>query len=176
MTESVASDAARACAEYLSSSGVFKDARHVAGYACVGRELDPAPLLQIALDADKSVYLPRVKAANSMEFVAWRPGDPIRDNRFGIPEPASGKVAVIAAEDLDLVLVPLLGFDLHGNRLGFGGGFYDRAFTFRRSGNAPPFLCGYAYDDQCCDELEAAEWDVKLDAVVTQSGLRFFSG
>ena len=172
----MANDAARSCAAHLSSSDVFKTARHVAGYACVGRELDPSPLLGIALEAAKSVYLPRIKSGNAMEFVAWRIGDPLQDNRFGIPEPASRSSTVRAADRLDLVLVPLLGFDLRGNRLGFGGGFYDRAFAFRRSRGAPPFLCGYAYDDQCCDALESAQWDVTLDAAVTQSGLRFFSG
>ena len=176
MTESMAGAAAKACADHLSSSDVFKDARHLAGYASVDRELDPTALLRIALEAGKSVYLPRVKEANAMEFVAWRAGDPLRDNRFGIPEPSSRNAAVRAANDLDLVLVPLLGFDMQGNRLGFGGGFYDRAFAFRRLKDAPPFLCGYAYDDQCCDDIQSAEWDVTLDAVVTQSGLRFFSG
>ena len=176
MTESAARSAAHACAEYLSSSGEFRTARHVAGYVSVDRELDPTPLLQMALEEDKSVYLPRVRDSNAMEFVAWRAGDPMRDNRFGIPEPSSQAAAVLAAEAMDLVLVPLLGFDNQGNRLGFGGGFYDRAFAFRRLRDTPPFLCGYAYDDQRCDRLESAEWDVMLDAVVTPSGLRFFSG
>lgn len=176
LTRSEARTAALDCAQHLSSSSEFKTARHIAGYVSVDRELDPQPLLQIALEAAKSVYLPRIRESNGMEFVAWWTGDPLRGNRFGIPEPSSRDAAVFAAEALDLVLVPLLGFDMKGNRLGFGGGFYDRAFAFRRTKEAPPFLCGYAYDGQRCDELEAAEWDVALDAIVTPSGLRFFSG
>jgi len=176
LTQSEARTAALACARHLSSSSAFKTVRHVAGYVSVDRELDPQPLLQRALEAGKSVYLPRIKETNAMEFVAWRAGDPLRNNRFGIPEPSARDAAVFAAEALDLVLVPLLGFDMRGNRLGFGGGFYDRAFAFRRLKGAPPFLCGYAYDGQHCDELEVAEWDVALDAIVTPSGLHFFSG
>ncbi len=175
MTDDAAAAAARACAEHLSSSEAFINAGHVAAYASVDRELDPTPLIQLALAAGKSVYLPRVVTATKMEFVAWRAGEPLANNRFGIPEPVSRDAGVAAPEFLDLVLVPLLGFDMRGNRLGFGGGFYDRAFAFRRSRGAPPLLCGYAYDDQRCITLKTAEWDVALDAIVTQSGLSFFS-
>jgi 5-formyltetrahydrofolate cyclo-ligase len=176
LTQSEARTAALACAQHLSSSREFESAGHVAGYLSVDRELDPQPLLQMALEADKSVYLPRIKQTNAMEFVAWQAGDPLCDNRFGIPEPSLREAVVLSAEALDLVLVPLLGFDMRGNRLGFGGGFYDRAFDFRQLRDAPPVLCGYAYDEQRCDALETAEWDVALDAIVTPSGLRFFSG
>jgi len=175
MTAGAATAAARACAEHLSSSELFRNSGHVAGYASIDRELDPTPLLGLALAAGKSVYLPRVITPTEMEFVAWKTGDPLASNRFGIPEPVSRNAVVRAPESLDLVLVPLLGFDTHGNRLGFGGGFYDRAFAFRHSRGVPPLLCGYAYDDQRCAELQTAEWDVALDAIVTQSGLRFFS-
>ncbi|HKI68383.1 MAG TPA: 5-formyltetrahydrofolate cyclo-ligase, partial [Verrucomicrobiae bacterium] len=176
LTQSEASAAALACAQHLTSSSEFKTAGHIAGYVSVDRELDPQPLLRMALEEAKSVYLPRIRESNGMEFVAWRAGDPLHGNRFGIPEPSSRDAAVFAPEALDLVLVPLLGFDMRGNRLGFGGGFYDRAFAFRRLRSAPPFLCGYAYDGQRCDGLEAAEWDVALDAIVTPSGVHFFSG
>lgn len=175
MSDTAAAAAAQVCAEHLSSSELFRRAGHVAGYASVDRELDPTPLLQLARAAGKSVCLPRVITSTGMEFVDWHAGDLLVSNRFGIPEPVSPDAAVVAPESLDLVLVPLLGFDMQGNRLGFGGGFYDRAFAFRRTRSAPPVLCGYAYDDQRCDTLESAEWDVALDAIVTQAGLHFFS-
>lgn len=169
-----ARDAAAACAGHVEASEAFRQAGHVAGYVAVDRELDPRPLLEKAHAAGKSVYLPRIEGKRGMRFVAWKPDDPLQPNRFGIPEPAAGSGASLEPASLDFVLVPLLGFDGRGNRLGFGGGFYDRAFAFRRERPAPPLLCGYAYADQRCMNLDAAEWDVPLDLAATEKGIESF--
>jgi len=67
------------------------------------------------------------------------------------------------------VLVPLVGFDLSRNRMGMGGGFYDRSFAHRRDNNGKPLLIGVAYDIQQADTVYPEWWDVKLDIIVTES-------
>jgi 5-formyltetrahydrofolate cyclo-ligase len=170
----VAHHAAESAGRHLAASAPFRAAERVAGYVALAGELDPAPLLHAAPGAGKTVYLPRVLDAQHMEFVRWQAGDPLQPGRFGIPEPAPDPTQILAPEALDLVLMPLLGFDAHGNRLGFGGGFYDRAFAFKHDGGACPLLCGYAYAWQETALLTAADWDVRLDAVVTERGMTVF--
>lgn len=159
----------------LESIDAYRNARTIAGYWAVGGEL---PLLAVVAaigrDPRRLFYLPRIAIAAAgepewLEFAPWRSGDPVTLNRFGIPEPEAGGLA--AASALDVVLVPLLGFDRRGHRLGSGGGFYDRSFGFRQSQPAPPLLIGVAF---ACQELEAIEpepWDVDLDWVVTEGGV-----
>lgn len=91
-----------------------------------------------------------------------------RRNRLGIDEPESS--TMINAKWLDIVFLPLVGFDMHGVRLGMGGGYYDRAFAFRRWRKAwhAPRLIGLAYSFQQIAELTATAHDVRLDAVVTE--------
>jgi 5-formyltetrahydrofolate cyclo-ligase len=170
----VARHAAESAGRHLAASAPFRAAEHVAGYVALAGELDPAPLLHTALGTGKAVYLPCVLHAQRMEFVRWQASDPLQPNRFGILEPTPDPTRMLAPEVLDLVLVPLLGFDAHGNRLGFGGGYYDRTFAFKHDGSACPLLCGYAYAWQETAALKAADWDVRLDAVVTERGMTVF--
>lgn len=94
----------------------------------------------------------------------------LRENRLGIDEPEGS--ATIAARWLDLVFLPLLGFDRGGVRLGTGGGFYDRAFAFRQLRRVwhKPRLVGFGYAFQQVEHLTKAPHDVALDAVVTDEG------
>ena len=94
-----------------------------------------------------------------------------RANRLGIQEPQG--LRTIAPRRLDLVLLPLVGFDARGVRLGAGGGYYDRAFAFRRWRRAwhAPRLIGIAYSFQQVDTLTPAAHDVLLAAVVTEKGM-----
>lgn len=167
--------AADASARHLAASSAFRSARRFAGYVALDNELDPAPLIEMGFAAGMEIYLPRVLDARHMEFIRWRPGDRLHENRFGIPEPVPDPARLLAPEALDLVLVPLLGFDSRGNRLGFGAGYYDRAFAFKQAGGARPLLCGYAYAWQETPSLAAADWDVALDAVATERGVTHFT-
>jgi len=92
---------------------------------------------------------------------------------FGIAEPLHGSRGRIPVRHLDSILVPLVGFDRHGHRLGMGAGFYDRALHPRLDRTQPfrrPRLIGIAYSMQQVDRLEPAPWDVALDLVVTERG------
>lgn len=153
----------------------FRRARRIAGFVGTRGELDPMPLLEQADVLHKACYLPVLHPfqAGRLWFCRWRPGDRLLLNRYGIPEPAPGSNRLLPARRLDLIIVPLLGFDAQGHRLGMGGGYYDRslAFVHRLQSARRPFLLGFAHDAQRVDRLDVQPWDVSLDAVVTNLGL-----
>jgi 5-formyltetrahydrofolate cyclo-ligase len=144
----------------------------VAAYAALPWELDAAPLIALAQSRGCRIYLPRIdrrRGSRGMRFVAL--DGRARHNRLGIAEPTGS--ATLAARRLDVVFLPLVGFDRRGLRLGSGGGFYDRAFAFRKLRRAwhAPRLIGLAYSFQQLEHLTAASHDVPLDAVVTEVGV-----
>lgn len=143
----------------------FLRAHRIALYWPADGEIDPRPLLRYALRVGKRVYLPRLRRGNRLQFVRFQQGTPLRRNRFGIPEPLY-RVAVGGA-GLDIVLLPLVGFDRHGGRLGMGGGFYDRTFA-RRAVNRKPLLIGLAHSCQEVAHLPSESWDIPLAGVATE--------
>jgi 5-formyltetrahydrofolate cyclo-ligase len=107
-----------------------------------------------------------------LRFARYRRGDALHANWYGIPEPVHVAAQEIAAADIGLVCVPLLGFDRAGNRLGQGGGFYDRSFDFLlRREAATPLLLGIGFTCQELPALAREAWDVPLAAVMTEDGL-----
>ena len=151
----------------------FLTDRRIAGYWAVGGEL---PLLGVmpGLRARGQVWhLPVVGAGRRLRFAPWRPGQEIAANRYGIPEPVHAQSDALSPSDIDLVLLPLLGFDRRGYRLGFGGGYYDRSFDFlrEREGVGKPVLVGVGYALQEVAAVEAMPWDVRLDYVATEREL-----
>lgn len=145
----------------------------IALYAALPHELDALPLIELARARGCRIYLPRIdraRASRGMRFLEMR--GPMRRNRLGIEEPTHSGAA-IGARWLELVFLPLVGFDRSGLRLGTGGGFYDRAFAFRQLRRVwhAPRLVGLAYSFQELAHLEAAAHDVRMDAVVTERGM-----
>lgn len=141
-------------------------------YASLAEELDTAPLIALARRRGCRIYLPvisRQKSSRTMRFVQMTTQQ--RFNRLGIAEPSGA--ALPGVRHLDIVFVPLVGFDPRGVRLGMGGGYYDRAFAFRRFRTAwhAPRLIGLAYSFQQVERIERAPHDVLLDAVVTERGI-----
>jgi 5-formyltetrahydrofolate cyclo-ligase len=154
----------------------FQRARRIAAYWPADGELDPRPLLNDALARGKAAYLPvlgeRIGArpAVKLRFVRWIAGQTLRPNRFGIPEPARRGRHIRPARQLDLILLPLVGFDSTCNRIGMGGGYYDRTLAYlslRRYWRRPR-LIGVAHECQRVDKIEPRPWDIPLDAVVTE--------
>ena len=137
----------------------------VAGYIAIGDELSPDILLEKLKLAGAAIALPRINDDNKIDFHLWEPGEPLVKGKFGLMEPAAS--APLATPTL--VLVPLLGFDAHGNRLGYGQGHYDRALAaLRETGRA--FACAVAYKAQMLDDLPSEEHDQELDWAVTEKG------
>jgi 5-formyltetrahydrofolate cyclo-ligase len=160
-----------------NADGAFplRAGQRIAVYAALPHELDAAPLIALAQERGCHVYLPRIdrrRASRRMRFIEMR--GPMRHNRLGIEEPTATLAgASLAARWLDIVFLPLVGFDRRGLRLGAGGGFYDRAFAFRQLRRAwhAPRLVGLAYAFQEIGHLTAAPHDVLMDAVVTEEGV-----
>lgn len=144
-------------------------ARRVAIYLACGSEISTAPLLELLTAHKLRVAVPRITADGAMHFEWLAENAPLRRNRHGIHEPAMrGKRARRA--DFDAIIIPLLGFDAHGNRLGAGGGYYDRWLARPRIAQRPRYL-GYAYALQQVQQLPHDAWDIRLDAVITERGI-----
>ncbi len=158
--------AAEAVVPHLLSLAELRSPGYVAGYWAMHGEL-PLHVLQMRLPAGVVWCLPCIQAGGSLRFAPWRPGDPLVSNQFGIPEPDLSPDALLRAEDMAAIVVPLLGFNRAGQRLGMGGGFYDRTLAFRKSAAMPPRLVGVGYATQEVADLPVDDWDVRLDTVVT---------
>lgn len=152
-------------------------ARRVALYLPNDGEIDPTPLIAWLERRGSRVYLPVLKplSTNRLWFVHYHAATPMVANRFGIPEPETRHGAHRArrtpAWALDLILLPLVGFDDRGQRIGMGGGFYDRTLAFTRRPGPRPRLIGLAHDCQRVAALPTAPWDVPLDAIASDARL-----
>ena len=164
--------AAKLVARHVGRLLHLRQGARVALYASLPDELDTSELIALARRRRWQVYLPRIdhrRRGRTMQFVAL--GARQRTNRLGILEPQGSRT--ITPRRLDVVFLPLVGFDARGVRLGAGGGYYDRAFAFRRWRSAwhAPRLIGIAYSFQQLDTITHAAHDVLLDAVVTEKGM-----
>jgi 5-formyltetrahydrofolate cyclo-ligase len=161
LPDSVRTGAAAALADCLP--GLIPSAAKVAGYWPMGSEIDPRPAMQALADRGHLLGLPMVVAGEEpLEFAAWAAGDPLYPGEFGWQPFAD-------APDFgpDVLLVPLVGFDADGYRLGQGGGFYDRTLAAR-----PDVLAiGVAFECQKLAEAPRGPHDMPLDLVVTEAGV-----
>jgi 5-formyltetrahydrofolate cyclo-ligase len=138
----------------------------VSAFASMPDELNVWPLLRRLHGAGVPLALPVVVAKGQpLVFRAWTPGDAMDKGVWDIPEPKADKAAV----EPDILLVPLLAFDAHGGRLGYGGGFYDRTLAGLRA-RKPVTAVGLAYDEQRVDAVPHLDYDQRLDWVLTPSG------
>ena len=160
--------AADTLANQLLALPFLPDSGHVAGYWA----LDGAIALnswQVRLPRSLVYCLPVLHTDNSLRFAPWRPGEALVSNRFGIPEPDVDPAEALPAQALSLVVMPLVGFDARGHRLGMGGGWYDRSFAFRNAAVPPPWLVGVGFDAQRVPHLYQEAWDVIPDALCTET-------
>ncbi|WP_253447339.1 5-formyltetrahydrofolate cyclo-ligase [Halomonas sp. Y3] len=150
-------------------------ARRVALYLPNDGEIDPSPLIGWFQRRRARVHLPvlRPLSRNWLWFVHYHTATPMVNNRYGIPEPetrhGAHRARRLPAWALDLILLPLVGFDDDGNRMGMGGGFYDRTLAFTRRPGPRPRLIGLAHECQRVERLPVAPWDVPLDAIASDA-------
>jgi len=137
--------------------------RIVAGYAPIRHEIDVMPLMEALHAAGRELALPAVGAVDApLIFRAWRPGEALREAAFGVPAPLPDAPPVRP----DVLIVPLAAFDRAGNRLGYGGGFYDRTLqVLRREG--PVTAIGAAFSGQELDNVPHEAFDQSLDGIIT---------
>lgn len=163
--------AARVLAQ-LATTREFLVSRRIACYLPNDGEIDTGAIIERIRRMHKVVYLPVLSRwrHDRLWFAAALPETELVPNRLGILEPRVPARARLRAENLDLILLPLVAFDLRGNRLGRGAGFYDRSLAFlrRRRFLRKPRLFGLAHDFQRVPKIGADPWDVALDGVVTE--------
>jgi 5-formyltetrahydrofolate cyclo-ligase len=157
--------AGRIATHGIGFSGVAPPA-WVSGFLPIGEELDPAPLMLRLAGEGYRLCLPVMEAKGKpLLFRAWTPGDPLEAVMWGIREPLPSAPLV----DPDVLLSPLLAFDAAGYRLGYGGGFYDRTLA-RLRGIKDVVAIGLALDEQKVDAVPHADYDERVDWVLTPSG------
>jgi 5-formyltetrahydrofolate cyclo-ligase len=149
----------------------FKHSQKVAVYLASDGEIDCNAIIQTLLRQDKQVYLPVLHPITHRQllFVQYDANTPMRYNRFGIKEPQLKRSRIVPAQALDIILMPLVGFDASGNRLGMGGGFYDTSLekVVNSGWNKTPMRVGLAHNCQQVSHLPKEPWDVPLNQVIT---------
>ena len=133
----------------------------IGGYYPYNYEID---ILQILEKFEKKKFiitLPKIKKNSQMNFYKWSSNDPLVINKFGIPEPISKMVKYP-----DVLLVPLVAFDKSFNRIGYGGGFYDRYIKKIRK-RKKVLTIGFAYSFQKVKKIPTSKYDIKLDLIIT---------
>lgn len=157
--------------ENFVQTAEFRRCNHIGLYFPVRHELDILPLLDICRSRNKQVYLPCLypKPFQKLYFLPFDSKDTLRINRFAIPEPDHTFRKKISLFKLDMVIAPLLAFSGHGTRLGTGGGFYDRTFSYRLKPGIlkRPGLWSIALEAQKYP-LKSNPWDVPLDGISTE--------
>jgi len=161
-TAIVAPDAGAKLAEHVLASGLITPGALVAGYWPLPGEIDLLPLLHALHARGHVLALPETPpVGHPLVFRAWAPGETLVAGRFGTMFAPGAEVTP------EVILVPLLAFDAHGNRLGFGGGYYDR--TLAVFGKALRIGCAFAKQEVEIVPVEAT--DLPLHAVATEGGL-----
>jgi 5-formyltetrahydrofolate cyclo-ligase len=140
--------------------------RAVALYSSTQNEVATAGIRDHALKEGKRVFYPRVAGDPGGDFAELKRAGELRRGRYGILEPAGDALLTQRDEEGLVVFVPALAFDLRGNRLGRGKGWYDRALSRLGAGVT---LAGLAYELQIFDRLPAERWDCKVDHLITES-------
>ena len=162
-------DAASRIGRLARALPAVRRARCIAVYMAHRGEVSCEPIIEWAGRRGVHLLLP-VVAGRHMRFAPYRPGDRLAAKRWGISEPEWHPRRWVSARRPNVVFAPLVAFDSAGNRLGQGGGYYDRAFAFRQAARhwRRPLLVGLAYEFQRVSELQAKPTDVPLDAVITE--------
>lgn len=177
LTAAEADAGAMRLARHLVGSRLLHNHHRVAAYLAADGEIDPLPLMQHLWALGKKVCLPVLEphSYNRLWFVQFEPGDHLVTNRYGILEPVRRHRHLIKPCAIDLVFTPLVAFDTAGNRLGMGGGYYDRSFEFlrRRMHWHKPRLVGLAYDFQKQDVIKHEPWDIPLHAIATDQRIYY---
>ncbi|GAA0538760.1 5-formyltetrahydrofolate cyclo-ligase [Rheinheimera aquimaris] len=146
----------------------LNNSQHIALYLANDSELDTFPLIQTLWQQGKQLYLPVLHpfAAGYLLFVRYDQDTLLYPNRFGIPEPLAECHRLLPVDQLDIIFTPLVAFDLKGNRLGMGGGFYDRTLSQLPTKSRSKVI-GLAYNCQQVDAVPCEAWDIPLNKVIT---------
>ncbi len=176
LTPSQRTIAAQRLLRHLHRSSYFLSAQRVALYLANDGEIDPIYIIKDLWQRGKAVYLPVLHPLRPgfLQFVRYTSTSRMRRNRYGIHEPDPRYARSINPRFISTLCLPLVAFDVQGNRLGMGGGYYDRSLAFCRLGGQAPRLIGCAYEFQCVTQLPTEPWDIPLQAIASDHTLRHF--
>lgn len=155
----------------ISAERSYKNARHIGCYLANDGEIDPYPLIEHAWFLNKTVYLPVLSPLkDQLYFAPYKNSSRLKLNRFNIAEPSCHPAQWKTAAQLDLLLLPLVAFDRSGNRMGMGGGFYDRTLAYlqHRKLWKKPVLIGLAHELQRVEKLHTQNWDIPVNLIITE--------
>jgi 5-formyltetrahydrofolate cyclo-ligase len=155
-------------ASIITRSHEFFASKTIACYLPMQNEVDTSSIVLRSWRAKKRIFAPVTNSKGSMTFREMLPDTPLVKNRFGLWEPATG--AVISAKAIDIVITPLVAFDDQCNRIGMGGGYFDRCFAFlkHRRHWRHPKLIGVAFQCQKVEKILPNPWDIRLYRVITE--------
>lgn len=154
-------------AQNLNDFGLFNRAANIAFYLPNDGEISTHPTLKLAFRSGMKCYAPKVEGQHRMHFRKIALHASLATNLYGIAEP-SKCAALISPHNLQAILLPLVAFDGVGNRIGMGGGYYDRLLASLRNKAQKPLLIGLAYSAQQTSKITEDAWDISLDYIVTE--------
>lgn len=160
--------AATALTTQVMACDIINSSQHIALYLANDAEIDTYPLIQALWQQGKSVYLPVLHpfVAGYLLFVRYDKDTLLYPNKFGIPEPLPACHQLMPVQQLDIIFTPLVAFDAAGNRLGMGGGFYDRTLSQLPPGSRCQVI-GLAHNCQQVDAVPGEAWDIPLKQIIT---------
>jgi 5-formyltetrahydrofolate cyclo-ligase len=155
-------------ADKVIRSSWFRSSKVIACYLSTEEEVDTSPLIERAWRMKKRVFVPLIKKNFTMQFCELRADSTLILNWYGLPEPQDGKI--IAPRALDLVITPVVAFDDDGNRIGMGGGYFDRTFSFLRNRQLlfHPKLIGLAFSCQRVEKIAPNPWDIRVFRLINE--------
>ncbi len=157
-------------AKYLSATDSYQKAKRIGAYLSLPEEVGVRMIIEQAWNDGKEVYLPVVMDwGKPLQFARYTSDTPLTKDVLNIDIPQMDACDYISAECLDMVVTPLVAFDTDCNRIGMGGGFYDRTFAKKINKDTDCVLVGVAFDTQCIDgKIETNVWDVRPDMIITE--------
>ena len=165
----------------LAIATKVKDAKNIAIYLANDGELDTQPFINWCWQQGKHVYLPVIHpfSKGHLLFLHYTPQTPMINNKYGISEPQLDVRKIVDIRSIDILFTPLVAFDNQGNRLGMGGGFYDRTLSswyknYQIDKSSKPYPIGIAHDCQRVEALPSEHWDIPLPEIVTPNQHHLF--
>lgn len=174
LSEKYINTASKSICEHLLKLSHYKNSTKIGCYVSTKYEVQTESIISSIHEDEKELFLPKIKPNSEMDFVQTSKKTQFYKNKFGIKEPESNCISI--ESKLDLVVVPLVAFDINKNRIGMGGGYYDRKFEKLNTNeydiqNREPILIGLGFDCQKTEEIKTEKWDVKLTCVISESGI-----
>jgi 5-formyltetrahydrofolate cyclo-ligase len=149
----------------------FIKAKSIACYLPNDGEVDTQKVIEYCWQRNISIVLPVIdpNRAGHLLFLQHQAQWPLQQNKYGISEPTFAVDKIVELQDIDIIFTPLVAFDKQGNRLGMGGGYYDRTLATLDELCSRPYIMGLAHDCQLSEALPVQYWDIPLHSIITPS-------